>query len=698
MTDKLRHELHELVRSLAERREVEPRQGTAEDGTGSAIFRDPDAWLQLAERALPQIVAAKSPDRMIRVWSAGCASGADAYSLAVLFACVLGEEGYRERVRIYATDADAGAIRAARTRGFARPELGPLPEGLIERFFERVDGRLCLRRDLRRAIVFGRHDLVTDAPISRMALVICRDTVHHGVEQADRVLDRLHYALADDGWFYVGPNETLIRHAGLFAATEIAGLFRKIPHRGRRAGAMLLTGAARSVGHGPAVPSREAALRDAAFEDAVAAQVLIDGAGHLVLANQRARDRFGLLPSDIGRPLRDVQLCYRPVELTPHLERVMATGAPITLDPAAWPGQTTRSVVVELVPLRGASAEVVGVSVAFREATTAPPASRRAPGSPPPLPAEDATLVTDASGVIAEVNAATATLLDVDLRYLAGKPLAAFLAAGPVGIAQWLARPLGASGEQQGALTLLGRNGAVVQVWASVRSHPLGLQWRLREPAPASDTDPQRDLAHGLVRAQEAERRRIALLLHDELGQRLTATLMMLGAGQRSGPEALEQAVAAAREQLQTMVQQVRELSLDLRPSMLDDQGLLPAVAWLARRLTNETALQVSLVHSGPSRRFHAEVELAAFRIVQEGLTNTLRHAGVHRATVRVWADGSHLGVQVQDAGAGFDPAAPRGPTTGLSGMAERARACGGTFTLDTVRGVGTRVTAEFPI
>src|SRR5262249_4676010 len=151
-----------------------------------------------------------------------------------------------------------------------------------------------------------------------------------------------------------------------------------------------------------------------------------------------------------------------------------------------------------------------------------------------------------------------------------------------------------------------------------------------------------------------------------------------------------------AQEILKELTAQIRDLSLRLRPMMLDDLGLLPALLWQFERYATQTKIHVHFEHRGIERRFHPEVETAAYRIVQEGLTNIARHAGVDEATVRVWLDAGQLLLQIEDRGTGFDMGTTLagGSSTGLSGMQERATLLGGQLDVETQIGRGTRLTA----
>jgi len=203
-------------------------------------------------------------------------------------------------------------------------------------------------------------------------------------------------------------------------------------------------------------------------------------------------------------------------------------------------------------------------------------------------------------------------------------------------------------------------------------------------------------LSRRLVDIQEAERHHIARELHDEIGQLLTGLKLILDMSHHQPTASLDEALALVNE----LMTRVRDMSLDLRPAMLDDLGLLPALLWLFERYTAQTNVQVDFRHTGlEGQRFAPAVETAAYRIVQEALTNVARHAGVSKVTVRAWADADALNVQVEDRGAGFDPAlvAERATTSGLAGMRERATLLGGDLMIESVPGQGTLVMARLP-
>jgi len=337
----------------------------------TSFFRDPDAWDTLAREFIPAILARKGPGDPVRVWTAGCASGQETYTLMMVLAEAMGLEQFRERVKVYATDADNDALATARQASYDESDLDELPEGYRDRYFERAAGRWTFRGDLRRQVIFGRHDLVQDAPISHLDLLVCRNVLMYfnGEVQA-RILARFHFALAPAGVLFLGKAEMMRSHAELFAPAHLQSrIFRKAAPGGARERLLMLgrTGARQA-----ALPVvQQVSVRDAALDAIPVAQLVVGPAGQLLLANEAARKLFLLQPGDVGRPLQDLKVSYQPVELRSPLERVLAERRAVHLSSVQHAGMEgePRTYDVELCPLGPGSDEPVGVSIVFADVT-----------------------------------------------------------------------------------------------------------------------------------------------------------------------------------------------------------------------------------------------------------------------------------------------------------------------------------------
>ncbi len=207
-------------------------------------------------------------------------------------------------------------------------------------------------------------------------------------------------------------------------------------------------------------------------------------------------------------------------------------------------------------------------------------------------------------------------------------------------------------------------------------------------------------LSRQLVKVQEAERRYIARELHDEIGQLLTGLKLTLDMCVRLPADEVGVNLSEAQEVVNELITRGRELSLVLRPTMLDDLGLLHALLWHFERYTAQTGIQISFKHTGLENRFASEVETAAYRIVQEALTNVARYADVDEVAVHLRVDQDMLSIQIEDQGTGFEPeiTLAASASSGLSGMRERAVLLGGHLTIESASGSGTRLTAELPL
>lgn len=207
-----------------------------------------------------------------------------------------------------------------------------------------------------------------------------------------------------------------------------------------------------------------------------------------------------------------------------------------------------------------------------------------------------------------------------------------------------------------------------------------------------------RDTVRRVVEAQESERRRLALELHDETGQALTSILLGLKAIRAAdGPDAAERAEAEVRTLVVQALQDVRALAVELRPSALDDFGLGPALERLGETFATRSGID-TVVETSLDGRLPSEIETTLYRFVQEALTNVVKHAGAAHVSVVVARGDSNVAVTVDDDGGGFDPRDVREDALGLVGMRERLALVGGTLSIESAPDSGTTLAARVPV
>jgi two-component system, chemotaxis family, CheB/CheR fusion protein len=337
----------------------------------TAFFRDRSNWDYLASDIVPQILASKQPDEPIRIWSAGCASGQEAYTLAMLMATVLGLEQFRDRVKIYATDVDEEALNQARYATYSEQELEEVLPEERELYFERSENGFTLRKDLRRSVIFGRHDLIQDAPISRIDLLACRNTLmYFNAETQARILARFHFALRDNGFLFLGKAEMLLTHAHSFTPVELKRrIFTKVPKLNLRDRLLIMAQTDNEEVSNPLTSYIR--LREAAFDHGLPARLVVDAFGVLVCVNEHARLLFGITNKDVGRPLQDLEISYRPVELRSCIDQTNSDRHPVILRDIHWqsPQGEPMFLDVQVVSLTDERGNRLGTSVTFTDVT-----------------------------------------------------------------------------------------------------------------------------------------------------------------------------------------------------------------------------------------------------------------------------------------------------------------------------------------
>ena len=335
----------------------------------TAFYRDPPAWEALARR-LPSIVA-PDPASPIRVWSAGCSSGEEPYTLAMVLCEALGAEAFQRRVKIYATDIDEEALAQARLATYSDKALESVPPGLVEKYFARSGEGFVFKKELRRDVVFGRHDLLQDAPIPRIDVLTCRNALmYFDAETQERILQRLRFSVNPRGVLLLGKAEMLLSHAKLFAPVDLKmRLFTPITKPPRRRGPK-----------SPDVEEHNAGSQEEdvgllvhrlSFDVSPVAQIVVDATGRLAAANHKASTQLRLTPADIGESFTDLPLSSRWSELGPSIDRVRLERRPMQLrelERVLASGEKT-FVDIGLAPLVADSGGLVGVHVTFDDVT-----------------------------------------------------------------------------------------------------------------------------------------------------------------------------------------------------------------------------------------------------------------------------------------------------------------------------------------
>jgi two-component system CheB/CheR fusion protein len=337
----------------------------------TGFLRDPDAWEYLRTRVIPSVYESHKTAEPIRCWSAGCASGEEAYGLAILFAEELGAEALRDKVKIYATDADEAALARARLATYSAGSIKDMPGEYRDKYFENVSGSFVVRSELRRSVIFGRNDLVQDAPISRLDLLACRNTLmYFNAEVQSRILSRFHFALKDSGYLFLGKAEMLLTYGDLFEPVDLKyRVFKKAPESSPRGGIASLAG---DTDEGEVARlGRKTHLRTLAFFSSPNATVVIDADGTLALANNAARSSFGIDPRDVGRPFRDLELSYRPVELRAAIDQARDERRTVEINGVARnrPSAEQQHLDVKVIPLADQEGRVVGTAIEFVDVT-----------------------------------------------------------------------------------------------------------------------------------------------------------------------------------------------------------------------------------------------------------------------------------------------------------------------------------------
>ncbi|HEY6432685.1 MAG TPA: chemotaxis protein CheB [Acetobacteraceae bacterium] len=300
------------------------------------FFRDPDAFAALEHEVVPQLFAGKGPDDAVRVWVPGCATGEEAYSIAILLREFAPKLGAAPKLQVFATDIDDHALDIARIGRFPPTISNDISSSRLERYFLREDGTYRIAGDLREICLFSTHNLLRDAPFSKLDLISCRNLlIYLGGDLQGRIIPLFHYALVPNGFLFLGTSENVTRHSRLFSTIDkVHRIFRQRNHLDRRVPEFPLTApdAARRVTRAPKlrVPAPEPSLKVAAerqlLDRFAPAYVVVNSDGDVLQSSGRT-GKYLELPS--GPPETNIFSMARPglrLEVRAALHRATDSG------------------------------------------------------------------------------------------------------------------------------------------------------------------------------------------------------------------------------------------------------------------------------------------------------------------------------------------------------------------------------------
>ena len=325
------------------------------------FFRDPEAWSFIRAEVLTEILEGTDE---IRIWSAGCASGEEPYSIAIALAETLGTDMSRRQARIYATDVDETALKLARGGTYSLDQLSGVSEDIRNRYFVRNGDVYNIARNIRDLMIFSKHNLILDPPIPHIDLLLCRNVlIYFKRTLQSNIIPKLHYALNENGYLWLGKAETPatgIDELKLFSAKW--RIFKKLPsvtrlHPGTSEGADRYT---------RAELMRANKRLEQIIQDIGVGLILLDENFSVVVCNKAIRDIWNLLPEQIlGRSFFDLEMSYCPISLKDRVQQVAAREEPAVIeDVECWITRDDQSYLrIEIAPMAS------GIMISVADAT-----------------------------------------------------------------------------------------------------------------------------------------------------------------------------------------------------------------------------------------------------------------------------------------------------------------------------------------
>lgn len=789
----------------------------------SSFFRNPEAFSTLREKVFPELFAGKGAGDTIRVWVPGCATGEEAYTLAIL----LLEEASNHRVpadqiQIFASDIDKRALTKAREGRYPESIAADVPESYLENYFHRRDSWLNVVKSIRERIIFTPHNVLKDPPFSRLDLVSCRNLLIYLRRDLQRSVFKLfNYALKDKGYLFLGSSESAEGLTELFRVVHKKHCIYQSSRNATVAVPDLPTmplalaradfGGTRSVSEGRSQTVGE--LHRRMLEKHAPPNVIVDE-NYGIIRLSAGAGRYLLHPA--GTPSSNLMEIIRPelqIKLQSALRDAFANGQSSHTAPVRVKMDGSEERVRLIVHSSGRDGENNGAALVMfiKEWATAP------------LNPDDETLTaialdeSDAEDLRTELQATKRQLratieehesskqamraaneelrsmneeyksmteeletskeelqsvneelktvnqeleAKVDELHSANEDLENLIAATDIGtlfldtdlrIRKFTPRIKGLFNIQEGdvgrpigsfthelaydhleddARKVVNDHEALEQemrsandTWFLVRARPYRsgdntvegvvftfvditerkeseLELRAAGTKLEKRSQQVQALASALTLAEEGERERLSLILHDDLQQLLFACQMRLDQVLEDPPADPEKVLQEAQANLAQAITTTRNLSTELNPP-LGKESFRDAIDWLALHMQNSYGLSVAIDAEEPDPPMAKTVHTLLFRTVRELLFNVVKHAEVEEASLHLRPRDESIQVTIRDKGTGFDAASLKDTSSegglGISSIRERIEMVGGLFTIDSAPGEGTRVVIEVP-
>ena len=687
------------------------------------FFRDAQAWKALDTAVLRPLIGAKKAGAPIRAWVAGAGTGEEAYTLAILILARLKKLRKRCPVQIFGTDANEESLNYARAGRYPLGIRNQVPPEFLAHYFQETkdDQHYEVVPQVRESVIFGAHDLLVDPPFSRLDLVTCRNLLIY-IEPAtqERILLLCHFALLPNGYLFLGGAETVGVHENLFKSlSQKWHIYQRVGTTPRariswQAGAMKSRGPASSR-EPQGLETGRASLRANLARNALVERFMpaaaLDGPSRLPrsklqrelrTAQQDLQNAVGQLKTS-NEELRasheetmsiNEELQSMNEELESSKEELQSVNE--ELNTVNTQLQTkVGELEIANADLRNllASNEVATLCLdrAFRIKWFTPAAHRLfnllpsdigRPIADLSLGAIDSALIAQAKTVL-QTQAAQSQELDYKGAYLRRIV------------------PYRADGNQIAGVVI-----AFIDITEAKRA----AQDQIEAKAAANEhlerrvferTEELGRLSRELALAEVRERQSIARDLHDGLGQELNAATIKLDALRSSEiATPLHPALNEVAQLLEGVVREMRSLTAQLNPPVLEQLGFLPAIEWLSEEMQKIYHLEVRLDDDAKLEHLDSVTASILFRAVRELLINVSRHAKVKSAHIVLRCANDQLTVTVTDQGSGIPASQPSGSVggLGLATIKERINYIGGTFQLKSERNRGTTAVIQVPV